>query len=124
MTGAGRGGGGLSRVDLSGLALAEVEALRRLVAYYERRWDGESQTLFGLDRHEFQEVLAAWPRSLASGDPTAALAVNNSLALFVYGMPPPEHEVPGIIGITRTEAEDLYRRLGSRLRTVIDRGQG
>lgn len=121
MTGA-NPGGGAARFDLGGVSPVELEALRRTVAYHERHWDDESQTLFGVCRDEMRAVLAGWPESLARADPVAALAVNNALNHSVNGAPPPGPDgVLGMAGLAWDELRDLFERLRPRLHAIIDR---
>jgi hypothetical protein len=107
-------------LDLSDISPVELEALRRTVAYWERHWDRECPTLFGLSRNELRDVLAAWPNNLERDAQTALVALNNALNELLNGASaPPRDEVPRITGVGCEDMRALAGRLWPRLHAAI-----
>ena len=77
--------------------------------YWQREWDWECPTLFGLSLEEFGEVIRAWPEISAAGPGNTALAALGAFRELLYGASSlPPDQIENTIGISFTDAKALY----------------
>lgn len=85
--------------------------MKRVLAYALATWDWESQTLFGPEQSEFQDVLDGWPGSLNAE--TALYFVHQPLNYFINGGGMGDPEASERFGLSRVECEALMEKIDS-----------
>lgn len=96
------------------IALSEQEqrAVLKALKYWVRRWDFECPTLFGIEKAELQAVAEAWPELPGHKPYVVFQAVNGAFRELLYGASAvSEERLPGICGLSYSEASELSDRL-------------
>ena len=110
-------------MDLSDLPPEEERGLLSMLGYWADCWDGGCAGRFGLDRSQYQAVLASWPQATWEQEHAAALAIGGALRESLHGCDAGRRdEILSRAGLSYTQAcavlDDLTPRIEQALRPV------
>lgn len=105
-------------MHLDDLDESQTDALRRALNYWANHWDWECPTLFGLEQSDFAELVATWPRSVATRPQDCALAIHGALRELLYGASAPS-AVANVLGISEDSAVGLLKLLRPRIEDAL-----
>ena len=99
----------------------EHAALSAVLGYWERRWDWECPTLFGLELQDYRAAMAAWRVSFDLSQPAVALALSGALREFLYGASSAkDDDILEITGMKKSELVELAGRVGPYVLNIAE----
>ena len=64
------------------LTSIDKSKVHEVLLYWQKRWDWESQTLFGISETDLNEVILSWPNELEQRTERMARAIFNGFGRF------------------------------------------
>ena len=101
-------------MQTAAISPANHRPLQLALQYWERHWDFECPTLFGIEHEQLRDVLSSWPTVPEHLEEIAGLALLGSLRELLYGASAVPHaNLPGLIGLSYAQADELCTQIHS-----------
>ena len=103
------------------LSVENEDLLLLVLHYWDKKWDCESPTLFGVQQQELKAVIANWPDGLRTLDIKSARAIHNGLGEILYGASAlHKHQYINILGQDKLHVESCFTEIGNELKLCAD----
>lgn len=103
------------------LSDSDNNLILNIMKYWEKNWDFECPTLFGIEREDLQNVIDGWPDALAKRTVHAGRAISHSFGELLWGASSiSDEKAKHLFGKSKEALEEFYMSIHEEVKVMRD----